>query len=96
VHTFRVCCRLVRGFALDDDEALDVLTNWNALCRPPWTGRELRDKIWRARRYGREPIARLLKGSNTALHPSRHYDQNFNANDFNANDFRGPIGARPA
>ena len=22
LHTFRVCCRLARGFALDDDEAL--------------------------------------------------------------------------
>ena len=28
VHTFRVCCRLVRGFALDDQEALTVLTEW--------------------------------------------------------------------
>jgi hypothetical protein len=45
VHTFRVCCRLVRGFALDDDEALDVLADWNGLCRPPWTERERRDKI---------------------------------------------------
>jgi DNA primase RepB-like protein len=60
VHTFRVCCRLVRGFALNDDEALDVLAGWNAICQPPWTERELRDKIWRARRYGREPIAGLL------------------------------------
>ena len=25
-HTFRVCCRLVRGFALDDDEAFAVLS----------------------------------------------------------------------
>ena len=24
VHTFRVCCRVVRGFALADDEALAV------------------------------------------------------------------------
>ena len=29
VHTFRVCCRLVRGFALDDEEALRVLAEWN-------------------------------------------------------------------
>jgi hypothetical protein len=63
VHTFRVCCRLVRGFALDDREALNVLTDWNSLCRPPWTEHELRDKIRRARRYGREPVAGLLKRS---------------------------------
>src|SRR5262249_24232352 len=62
VHTFRVCCRLVRGFALDDRDALDILANWNARCQPPGTERELRDKIWRAKRYGREPIAGLLKG----------------------------------
>jgi len=61
VHTFRVCCRLVRGFALEDDEALSVLTEWNARCQPPWTERELQDKLRRARRYGREPIAALLR-----------------------------------
>jgi len=60
VHTFRVCCRLVRGFALEDDKALEVLAQWNLRCRPPWTERELRDKLSRARRYGREPIAGLL------------------------------------
>ena len=60
VHTFRVCCRLVRGFALEDDLALAVLTEWNSRCRPPWEEQELRDKLRRARRYGREPIAGLL------------------------------------
>jgi RepB DNA-primase N-terminal domain len=61
VHTYRVCCRLVRGFALSDHEALTVLTEWNARCRPPWTESELEDKLRRARRYGREPIAALLR-----------------------------------
>jgi len=27
LHTFQVCCRLARGFALDDDEALTLLTS---------------------------------------------------------------------
>jgi len=35
VHTFRVCCRLVRGFALDDRDALELLSAWNARCLPP-------------------------------------------------------------
>jgi hypothetical protein len=61
VHTFRVCCRLVRGFALSDADALSVLNEWNASCEPPWTDRELRDKLARARRYGREPIGGLLE-----------------------------------
>jgi hypothetical protein len=61
VHTFRVCCRLVRGFALTDDEALDVLTGWNGRCQPPWTKSDLQDKLRRARRYGREPMGALLR-----------------------------------
>jgi len=60
-HTFRVCCRLVRGFALSDDEALRLLTDWNTRCEPPWSERELIDKLVRARRYGREPMGGLLE-----------------------------------
>lgn len=61
LHTFRVCCRLVRGFALSDSDALMLLRDWNARCEPPWAERELRDKLARARRYGREPIGGLLE-----------------------------------
>lgn len=60
LHTFRVCCRLVRGFALDDQDALSVLSEWNTLCQPPWSEPELRDKLRRARRYGREPLGGLV------------------------------------
>jgi hypothetical protein len=60
-HTFRVCCRLVRGFALSDDEALRLLTHWNTWCEPPWSERELIDKLVHARRYGREPMGGLLE-----------------------------------
>jgi hypothetical protein len=60
VHTFRVCCRLARGFALDDEQALHVLADWNARCQPRWSEAELLDKLRRAARYGREPIGGLL------------------------------------
>jgi hypothetical protein len=60
VHTFRVCCRLTRGFALDDEQALYVLAEWNARCQPPWSEAELLDKLRRAARYGREPVGGLL------------------------------------
>jgi hypothetical protein len=60
LHTFRVCCRLVRGFALDEAQALSVLSEWNERCQPPWTTAELVDKLRRAARYGREPIGGLL------------------------------------
>jgi hypothetical protein len=60
VQTFRLCCRLVRGFALADADALVVLAPWNARCEPPWSERELVEKLRRARRYGREPVGGLL------------------------------------
>ena len=69
--TFRVCCRLVRGFALDDSEALEVLTTWNQGCSPPWSEDDLRRKLAGARRYGREPIGGLLDDSAHGL--SKHH-----------------------
>jgi hypothetical protein len=60
LQTFRVCCRLVRGFDLSDDEAVRLLSEWNARCEPPWSECELRQKIANARRYGREPQGGLL------------------------------------
>jgi hypothetical protein len=59
LHTFRVCCRVVRGFALSNDDALTALKDWNSRCEPPWSERELGDKINRARRYGREEVGGL-------------------------------------
>ena len=61
LHTFRMCCRLVRGFALTDADALRLLTEWNERCQPPWSERELQDKLRHARRYGHEPIGGLLE-----------------------------------
>lgn len=60
-RTFRVCCRVVRGFQLSDDEAFGVLHEWNARCMPPWSEAELRQKIHNARKYGREPYGHLLR-----------------------------------
>lgn len=58
--TFRVCCRLVRGFDLEEDDALAVLAAWNDACDPPWSETDLRAKLQAARRYGREPVGGLL------------------------------------
>ena len=59
-HTFAVCCRLVRGFALADDDARDVLREWNRRCVPPWSDRKLSLKLRNARRYGHERVGGLL------------------------------------
>jgi len=59
-QTFRVCCRLARGFALDTGIALQAIVDWNARCEPPWSERELIAKLDHAKRYGREPIGGLL------------------------------------
>ena len=59
--TFRVCCRLVRGFDLDDNAAMSVLAEWNEKCDPPWSAPDLRAKLHAARRYGREPIGALVE-----------------------------------
>jgi hypothetical protein len=71
LHTFRVCCRVARGFALEDDDALAALAGWNSRCEPPWTERELLDKLRRARRYGREAIGGLLRPPPRSTLPTR-------------------------
>lgn len=60
LQTFRICCRVVRGFDLSDDEALSVLSDWNARCQPPWSVEELLTKVHNARWYGREALGGLL------------------------------------
>jgi hypothetical protein len=60
LHTFRVCCRIVRGFDLTDDESLSVLEEWNARCEPPWSENELLQKVVNATKYGREEPGGML------------------------------------
>jgi hypothetical protein len=61
LHTFRVCCRIVRGFSLSDGDAMTVLLEWNARCDPPWTLGELTLKVEHARRYGHEGLGALAE-----------------------------------
>jgi hypothetical protein len=55
-HTFQLACKLVRGFALTENDAFDLLRDWNQTCVPPWTDRELDEKIAGASKYGTEPL----------------------------------------
>jgi hypothetical protein len=62
-QTFKVACKLVRGFSLADAEALALFDEWNRRCHPPWTERELRAKLAAAKKYGTDPVGALLDRS---------------------------------
>src|SRR5262249_11333857 len=37
-HTFKIACKLVKGFGLSQEQAFDLMwTYWNPACQPPWT-----------------------------------------------------------
>ncbi len=59
--TFLMAARLIKGFALSDGEALDVLSAWNLTCLPPWTPRELARKVREAREKSTMPVGALLE-----------------------------------
>jgi P4 family phage/plasmid primase-like protien len=52
-HTYRVACLAVVDFDLSDADAALALGEWNGKCSPPWSGKELDEKIRHARKYGR-------------------------------------------
>lgn len=56
-RTIRAVIAVVRGLAVPERDALALLGEWNANCRPPWSEQDLRDKIeWatkKAKRLGR-------------------------------------------
>lgn len=43
--TFHAACILVLGFGLERNIGLALLREWNAVCQPPWSDRELEHKI---------------------------------------------------
>jgi archaellum biogenesis ATPase FlaH len=65
--TFTAACTLVIGFALSQDDAYQLLAEWNMLCQPPWSERDLRHKLEDAAKQPEErgylrrlPPARLM------------------------------------
>jgi len=60
-----MACRLVRGFDLGDERAMELLLEWNTRCSPPLDEWEIGEKIKHARAYGNgEYGAMLLRGNN--------------------------------
>jgi hypothetical protein len=60
-RTISVAVRIVRGFDLPKELALSVMQDWNRLCDPPWTDRDLKRKIDDAHRHGRMEWGAMLK-----------------------------------
>lgn len=44
-HTLRTTARVVCGYALTTEQAMDAFAAWNAQCSPPWSDRDLREMI---------------------------------------------------
>lgn len=58
--TYRVACKLVKDFDLSDADALTLLGEWNARCRPPWSHAELVKKVASARKNGKHTPGEAL------------------------------------
>lgn len=50
--TFKTACELI-GFGLAESQVVELLQEWNATCRPPWTTKELEQKARNAYRYSK-------------------------------------------
>src|SRR6185503_2882339 len=60
-HTFNICGFMVNGFDLNENDAYIALSKWNTLCEPPWSEKELREKIRNADRYSKGTRGSLLE-----------------------------------
>ena len=61
-QAFKLAIKLVRGFCLDNDEALKWMQVYNQRCLPPWSDEEISHKIDEARRVGDMEFGFLLDG----------------------------------
>jgi hypothetical protein len=55
LRTYLLCRNLVRRFQLGEEDALELLAEWNSRCAPPWRQRDLRRKLQRARQDAARP-----------------------------------------
>lgn len=70
--TYNVCCYLVNDLSLEPDQALSLLGDWNAKCKPPWSHQELVQKLENAKRYAKgERGSRLKRSSNDGAYESK-------------------------
>ncbi len=75
-RTFEVCCAVALGHDLAEDDSLLALRDWNARSTPPWSDRELRQKVRNAIRYGEEQRgARLVEFPTTEAGDAEFFAQ---------------------
>jgi hypothetical protein len=69
-QAFTAATGLIHGFCLDDNDAYDLLSDWNRSCQPPWKERELVHKIRSARDTPHSnPRGHLLESSGPRTPP---------------------------
>jgi hypothetical protein len=59
-HTFKLALKLVRGFNLPENDAMQLMTDWNATCSPPWLPAELVRKVRQALEQGQMQAGAML------------------------------------
>jgi RecA-family ATPase len=64
--TYTAAVGLVHGFGLSSGDALNLLSEWNRSCQPPWSEKELLHKIAQAQsKHHSKPRGHLAEGSHT-------------------------------
>lgn len=77
--TFNIAVILVRGFALNEAEAMAVLRDWNQGCQPPWSEAELLHKVQSAANTtSNRPLGFLLGQNKSDLSRPQTKATNFN------------------
>lgn len=70
--TYEAAAVLTRGFALPEDAALELLSEWNEThCQPPWRESELRGKLSSAATSSTRPFGYLLNDEQAVTVPRR-------------------------
>lgn len=68
--TFYLACQLVNGFGLDESEALHWLKQYNAVCQPEWSDKELLHKVRSAAKANHKKARGHLAGGNGTFEKS--------------------------
>ncbi len=67
--TFVACMHVARGFCIDPEVAVGVMSDWNARCSPPWKPKQLLAKLESARDDGEMEWGLHLKGRDVPRAP---------------------------